>query len=102
MNENIIIPYVKHKRLELKLFADHSALAIFDGFKGQMTEEVFSLYEENNIHVVKVPTNCTDQLQPMDLNVNKSVKEFMHSKFQKWYASKVEKQLDQGIGTCSC
>lgn len=55
------------------------------------------MLEENNIHVVKVPANCTDRLQPMDLSVNKSVKEFMHSKFQQWYASEVEKQLDQGI-----
>ena len=62
-----------------------------------MTEEVFSLLEENNIHVVKVPANCTDQLQPMDLSVNKSVKEFMRNKFQQWYASEVEKQLDQGV-----
>ena len=61
-----------------------------------MTEEVFALLEENNIHVVKVPAICTDRLQPMDLSVNKPVKEFMHSKFQQWYAGEVERQLDQG------
>ena len=61
-----------------------------------MTEEVFALLEENNIHVVKVPANCTDRLQPMDLSVNKPVKEFMRSKFGQWYAGEVEKQLDQG------
>ena len=58
-------------------------LAIFDIFNGQMTEEVFSMLEENNIHVVKVPANCSDRLQHMDLSVNKSVKESMRSK---WYA----------------
>ena len=63
--EKIIIPYVKRKRLELKLSADHSALTIFDVFKGQMTEEVFSMLEENNIHVVKVLANCTDRLQTL-------------------------------------
>ena len=74
--------YVKCKHLELKLSVDHSALAIFDVFKGQMTEVVFSMLEENNIHVVKVPPIGTDRLQPMDLSVNKSVKEFMCRKFQ--------------------
>lgn len=95
--EKIILPYVQRKHSELKLSVDHPALAIFEVFKGQMTEEVFSLLEENNIHVVKVPANCTDRLQPMDLSVNKSVKEFMRNKFQQWYASEVEKQLDQGL-----
>ena len=45
--EKIIIPYVKRKRSELKVSADHPTLAIFDAFNGQMTEEVFSLLEEN-------------------------------------------------------
>ena len=54
-------------------------------------EEVFSILEENNIHLVKVPANCTDHLQPIDLIVNKSVKEFMCSKFQQWYADEVQK-----------
>lgn len=55
------------------------------------------MLEENNIHVVKVPAICTDRLQPMDLSVNKSVKDFMCRKIQQWYASKVEKQLGEGI-----
>ena len=32
----------------------------------------------------------------MDLSVNKSVKEFMRSKFKEWYAAQVLKQLDEG------
>ena len=32
----------------------------------------------------------------MDLSINKSVKEFMHSKFKEWYAAQVSKQLDEG------
>ena len=49
----------------------------FDVFKGQITEDIFSLLEENNIIVVGVPAKCTDRLQPMDLAVNKSAKDFM-------------------------
>lgn len=92
-----IIPCIKRKCSELNLSDDHSALAIFDVFRGQMTAEVFALLDHNSIHVVKVPVNCTDQLQPIDLSINKSVKEFVRKKFQQWYAGEVEKQMDQGM-----
>ena len=94
--ERIIIPYVDRKCKELKLSSDQLALAIFDVFKGQQTKDVTKLLEENNIHVVSVPANCTDHLQPMDLSVNKSVKEYMRSKFRDWYSMQVQHQLDEG------
>ena len=85
--EFVIIPYVAKKGCELKLSSSHSALAIFDVFKGQQTEEIQKLLEENHIIPVSVPANCTDRLQPMDLSINKSVKEFMRTKFRDWYAT---------------
>lgn len=33
---------------------------------------------------------------PVDLSVNKAAKEFMCSQFREWYASEVQKQLDDG------
>lgn len=79
---------------ELKLSSDQAALAICDVFKGQHMEDVAKLLEENNIHVVSVPVNCTDHLQPTYLIVNKSVKEYMRSKFRDWYSIQVQHQLD--------
>jgi len=64
----------------------HTALAIYDEFKGQLTPAIFSLLETNNIMVVKVPENCTDRLQAMDLSVNKALKEFLRKIFQIWYS----------------
>ena len=93
--ETIILPYVEGKHKELKLSVDQQALAIFDVFKGQQTERILKLLEENNILVVSVPANCTDRLQPMDLSVNKSVKEFMRSKFRDWYSEQVQDQLNE-------
>ena len=40
-----------------------------DNFKGQITSAVTELMEED-IHVVLLPPNTTDSLQPMDLTVN--------------------------------
>ena len=64
-------------------------------FQGQQTENVTKLLGENNIHVVSVPANFTDHLQPMDLSV-KSIKVYMRSKFWDWYSMKVQHQLDEG------
>ena len=87
---NIVIPYIQRKRKELKLSPSHPALAIYDEFKGQLTPGIFSLLEANQVFVVKVPPNCTDRLQPMDLSVNKAVKEFLRKKFQNWYSGEME------------
>ena len=93
--EEVIVPYVKQKRAQLKLNEDHPALAIFDVFKGQCTEEVLQMLEENNIERVCVPANCTDRLQPLDLSVNKPAKEFLRGRFQEWYTSQIVDQLEE-------
>ena len=94
--KNIIIPYVQQRRKDLELPSEQAALAMFDVFKGQQTEEVAALLEENNIIVVPIPTNCTDRLQLMDLSINKAAKELMHSRFKEWYATEVQKQFVDG------
>jgi len=77
----VILPYVKGKRSELKLGYDQPALVIYDKFKGQLTDAVHSLLDSNHIYVVRVPPNCTGRLQPMDLAVDKSAKDFLRKQF---------------------
>ena len=72
--ELIIFPFVRLKHRELDLSAEHPALAIFEVFKGQQTADIRGMLEKENILIVPVPPNCTDRLQPMDLSVNKPVK----------------------------
>ena len=93
--KKIIVPFMVEKRKVLKLPSDHPGLVVFDVFKGQCTEAVFNLLEENNILRVMVPPNCTDQLQPLDLSVNKAAKDYMRSRFQEWYGSIIHKQLEE-------
>ena len=71
----INLPFLKRKRTELSLSDTHPALVIFDRFRGQCTDTMLKLLDENNIRIAIVPTNCTDRLQPLDVSVNKSVKE---------------------------
>jgi len=84
---------VKGKHSELKLGDDQPALVIYDEFKGQLTDAVHSLLDSNRIYVVRVPPNCTGRLQPMDLTVNKSAKDFLRKQFQVWYSQQVEKNI---------
>ena len=48
----IIILYFRRKRADLGLSATHPALAIFDEFTGQVTEEALALLDHNNIYYV--------------------------------------------------
>ena len=85
----VIVPYVQEKRKQLEFADFQSALVILDEFKGQITNEVLSLLGQNNIEYVIVPPNCTDRLQPLDVSINKPVKDFLQSKFTDWYAEKI-------------
>jgi hypothetical protein len=40
-----------------------------------------------------VPARCTDNLQPLDLKVNKIYKDLLKSMFQNWYADEMGKNL---------
>ena len=39
-----------------------------------------------------IPANCTDSLRPLNLSINKAAKEFLHGKFQEWYAMQIFNQ----------
>ena len=67
---------------------------MMDNFKGQITSTVTELLDANNIHVCLLPPNTTDQLQPMDLSVNKPGKDFLKRCFEDWYAEQVTTQLE--------
>ena len=55
---------------------------------------MYALKSENLVYVT-IPPNCTDKLQPMDLSVNKSAKDFLKAQFQNWYAEQVVTYIDK-------
>ena len=90
---NVIVPFVMQKRATLNLGRSHPALALFDGFRGQTTDAMLEILEDSKIRYVLIPPNCTDKLQPLDIAVNKPMKNGLKAKFQSWYANEVQKQL---------
>ena len=74
---SILLPYVEKTLAELQINCNHRALVIFDQFKEQTTDNILSTLEKNHISVGKVPGNCTDRLQPLDLSINKTVKDHL-------------------------
>lgn len=79
---------------ELKQDDSASALVIMDNFKGQVTDAIHKLLEENNILVALLPANTTDLLQPLDIAVNKPAKNYLRQQFQDWYLKQISDQLE--------
>ena len=75
---------MSQRRRDLK--STHPAITILDGFRGQTTDDVVALLRQHKIIPVQLPPNCTDKLQPVDLSINKPMKDHMKQKFQQWYA----------------
>ena len=95
--EKVIVPFLDENRAEMNLEKTHPALALFDCFRGQVTPEFYSLIEKHNIIPVLVPANCMDKLQPMDVSVNKPVKDHIKQSFHSWYAEEVQSQLQSSV-----
>ena len=92
----IVIPYVNKEREKMGNL-DQYALLIWDVFRGQKTNEVTSLLQENKIFNEYVPNNMTSDFQVLDLTVNKWVKDFMKSKFNEWFAAQLRTELENGV-----
>ena len=91
-----MLPYLQKKRKDLSLSPNQPALVLFDRFKGQCTTSILTLLKENNIYFV-VPGRCTDRLQPLDVSVNKAIKENLRNNFQQWYSDQVCRKINEGI-----
>ena len=51
------------------------------------------MLSKHSIVHVTVLANCTEKLQPLDVAVNKPIKDEIRSRFQSWYSSEVREQL---------
>jgi len=75
------VPYIEKTKKEMKLPTDQQAICILDNFTAQCTTDVIDLFKSRGIDTMYVPANCTGELQPMDISVNKPVKTFLKDEF---------------------
>ena len=71
----VLVAYIETCRKKSSFPTDHAAIVIYDKLKGQYSSSILSLLDCHHINLVIVPPNCTDHLQPLDVSVNKAVKE---------------------------
>ena len=57
--EEIILPYIRQEHEKLRR-ENQKALLIFDVFRGQTTDKVLKIMEDNHILAAKVPPNITN------------------------------------------
>ena len=59
---------------------------------------MLNLLQSNDLMYVIIPPNCTDRLQPLDVNVSR-VAQFLQSKFENWYAVNIvaQKNINKDI-----
>ena len=95
--DTVMLPFISAQKKKFSFSSSQRALVIFDGFKGQNTTEFFKKLEDHGISSVTIPPNCTDKLQPLDISVNKSMKNELRNHFQMYYANQVSKQLSNNV-----
>ena len=91
--DNIILPYISRRREELQP-PDQKALVVMDYYAAHRTDSLKQKLIDNNIEYHYVPVACKDQLQPIDLSLNKQ-KDELKALFNQWYANQVAEQLDE-------
>jgi len=62
-------------------------------------EDFLDFLSENNIKVVYVSVCCTDRLQPLNVSVQKAIKNHLQQSFEDWYADEIVKQLNENKGS---
>ena len=92
--EKVIVPFISKKRESLKLNKDCPALvtALWDRLL-----LLFMPFLRVTTSSLKVPANCIDKLQLLDVSLNKPMKDEMKRRFHVWYAEEVQKQLQDKV-----
>ena len=89
--EEVIIPYFQKEQKKLNLSQIYKGLIIMDVFKGQMTSEVLTNFNGNNICLANIPPQMTKYCQLLDLTVNGHAKRYLKNKFCTWYGNLISK-----------
>ena len=74
-----------------KLPSGKKGLLIMDSHKSHLNPKVLTSIKKLNYDVEFFPSNCTGRLQPLDIGINKSIKEIYSQKWENWFDDIVTK-----------
>ena len=94
--KKVLEPYREKVVKEKGLPNEQKGIIILDLFKANYTQPVLDRMKLN-FEVVFVPAGMTDLLQPMDLAVNKPLKDGLKKRYGRWYQDQIEEQVKSGI-----
>lgn len=87
----LFIDYVQHRRLALGLPANEPAALIVDGHNSRYNSRLLRILAENCIDLIILPAHTSHKLQPLDLTLNKLIKEHYRGEFPLCLAKVLEK-----------
>ena len=85
--DEVVTPYVDKQRRKIE--RPSCPVLLIYAFRAHSTANIVRKLKAINGKLVMVPKNMTDHPQPLDLAVNKPVKNFMKDQFTTWYSQKV-------------
>ena len=104
--KQIIVPHRDTKIKELGLPPTQKALLILDVWQGHKAavngskpdaKQVIESLKLLGFEVVWIPAGCTDDMQPLDLVVNGTLKAHLKSAFTAWAQSEITRQRNFGV-----
>ena len=95
--KKVIYRFVKKQREKYNLNETDHALVKWDIYYTHIDVGVLQWLLSKNIHVVIVPANYTDDLQEMDVAINKPFKTQLAHGFVNWRAGVACDQLNAGV-----
>ena len=93
--DKVVSPYLKKKKVELKLPESQKSCILWDAFGALRTDSVISKLEVSGIEAVGVPTNLTHLLQPLDLTTNSATKKIEKREFSEYFTKCITNSLQR-------
>ena len=95
----ILIPYLQQQIQELGLPKDQRMVWLLDCWSVHISKGFMKWIQVThaNILVIYVPANCTSNLKPTDVILQKSLKHAFEVHFNRWPSLTIKDQIDRGI-----
>jgi hypothetical protein len=92
---NVLEPWATKVKFDLDFPENQRGLVILDVYKAHRTPDVLEEFSKCCFEVQYVPANCTSELQPLDLSVNKVFKDHLKNSFTNWYGDCVAEAIKE-------